>query len=209
MRNDSRDLFRRAAAVTAATINGVGHDQLELPTPCTELDVRALLAHLVGVADRTAAIGRGENAMTVSGTRAVSGDDWASAFAGAVSDFEAAWNDEDAMTRTVVLPWATGPGGEILLGYVNELVVHTWDLGQATGQRPTWDDDVVDGAWRAIAGSLPAEGRTAMFEAIQAQMAKSGAPAGFGGAPFAEAVPAPESATPIERLIAYTGRNPF
>lgn len=209
MQNDSRELFRRAAAVTASTIAGVRPDQFGLPTPCTELDVRALLAHLIGVADRVVAIGRGENAMTVSGMRPVSGDDWGAAFASAVTDFDAAWSDGSAMTRTVVLPWATGPGAEILLGYVNELVVHTWDLARATGQDPTWDDEVVDGAWDAIAGSLPAEGRTAMFEAIQAQMAKAGVPAGFGGAPFAEAVPAPESATPIERLVAYTGRNPF
>ena len=205
---DPRELFARGVAVTTATIAAVAPQQLDGKTPCDEMDVRALLAHLVGVADRAAAIGRGEDGMSVPGTSAAEDDDWASAWARAAARAQADWRRDGALEQTVVLPWATASGGETLLSYLEEIVVHTWDLGQATGQQPTWDDEVIEAAYRAISSTLPPVGRTAMFERIMAEMAASGAPAGSGGPPFAEAVPVAPDARPIDRLVAYTGRTP-
>lgn len=207
-KTDPRELFRRAAGVAAETIAGVSPDQLGAPTPCAELDVRALLAHLVGVVDRVAAIGRGEDAMAVQGTRAVAGDDWSAAWRDATVEAEAAWRADATLEQAVVLPWVSGTAGEALLGYVNEVVVHTWDLAQATGQTPTWDDDVIEAAYLAITATLPAEGRTALFEAIMPKMGTGERPQGFGGAPFGEAVNVPAGVAPIDRLVAYNGRNP-
>ena len=193
---DPRELFARGVAVATATIAAVAPQQLTAPTPCPDLDVRSLLAHLVGVANRVAAIGRGEDGMSVSGTSAAENDDWASAWAKAAARAQDDWRRDGALEQTVVLPWATASGGETLLSYLEEIVVHTWDLGQATGQQPTWDDDVIAASYRAISSSLPPEGRTAMFERLVAELAASGAPSGFGGAPFAEAVPVRPDARP-------------
>jgi uncharacterized protein (TIGR03086 family) len=207
---DVRELLARAVTVGTETIAAVRADQLELPTPCDELDVRGILGHLVGVLDRAAAMGRGEDPMSSPGTIDVADEDdgWVAAWAAAVADVEAAWQDDEALDRIVVLPWLTAPGRTALLGYVNETVVHTWDLAQAIGSMPAWDDEVVAAAYGAIAGSLPPEGRLEMFEQIREHMDVEGLPDGFRGAPFGEAVTVPADAPPIDKLVAYTGRRP-
>ncbi len=57
---DPRPILDRAIATGGAVIAGVGPDQLTAPTPCPEMDVRAMLSHLVGVLDRIAALGNDE-----------------------------------------------------------------------------------------------------------------------------------------------------
>ncbi len=205
---DPRHLFGRAVAVATATIAAVEPDQLDLPTPCAELDVTALLGHLVGVLNRAAAMGRGEDAMAVPET--IDGADvvWDEVWADAATAAEEAWRDDAALARTVVLPWATLPAGAALLGYLNEVVVHTWDLARATGQHPSWDDDVVAAAFAAISAVLPADGRSELFERMMAAVDTSEVPDGFAIAPFAEAVAVGPYATPIDRLVAYNGREP-
>lgn len=207
--DDPRQLFGRGIAVGTATIAAVRADQMELPTPCDEYDVRRLLGHLVAVVHRAAAIGRGDDPMTMADTFTSADDAWSMAWSSAVADAENAWRDDAALERTVVLPWATLPGGAALLGYLNEVVVHTWDLAQATSQHPTWDDDVVRAAHIAIAHALPAEGRRELFEEILKKIDASAVRQPSAGAPpFAEAVAASTDARPIDRLVAFTGRQP-
>src|ERR1700742_5231968 len=50
--NDPRPMFVLALAQTQALIDTVGTDELTLPTPCPEYDVRTLLGHLLSVAAR-------------------------------------------------------------------------------------------------------------------------------------------------------------
>ncbi|MGD0242447.1 MAG: maleylpyruvate isomerase N-terminal domain-containing protein, partial [Streptosporangiaceae bacterium] len=57
---DPRPLYRRAVAQTETIVAAVTPDQFILPTPCTEYDVRALLAHIVGGLTRTALVGEGD-----------------------------------------------------------------------------------------------------------------------------------------------------
>ena len=95
-------------------------------------------------------------------------------------------------------------GEQALEIYMAEITLHTWDLASATLQAPVWDPDVVMRALAAMPRELPAEGRTAAFDEAAKQM-----PAGpSAGYPFAEAVPVAASATPIERLVAWSGRQP-
>jgi uncharacterized protein (TIGR03086 family) len=206
--DDPRVLFGRGLAVATATIAAVREDEMARPTPCDELDVRGLLGHLVGVVHRAAAIGRGEDPMAVPGTVSCPDGAWTDAWAEAVAAVEDAWRDDAALARVVVLPWATLPGGAALLGYHNEIVVHTWDLARATRRPAAWDDQVVGAAHAAIAHSLPAEGRPEMFRRVMAGMGTGPRPAGFEGPPFADAVAVSASAIPIDRLVAYNGRRP-
>ena len=198
--DDPRHVFGRAVAVGTATVAAVRPDQLDGPTPCSEMDVRHLLGHLVSVLDRIAALGRGEDPFAV--VESADHDDWPGAWAAAAHRVQAAWTDDDVLARPMVLPWQQGTGADILLGYVNEVVVHTWDLAVATGQRPVWDDDVVTVALERMP-ALPAEDRLALFEQISADM---GLPE--VGVPFAEAVPVSADAAAIDRLVAWNGREP-
>ena len=56
-------LHERAVDETARLVDGVGPEQLVLPTPCLDWDVRALLTHLVGGKIRWAALAKGEPLM--------------------------------------------------------------------------------------------------------------------------------------------------
>ncbi|MGQ0830216.1 MAG: TIGR03086 family metal-binding protein [Microthrixaceae bacterium] len=198
---DPRPLLDRAIATGGAVIAGVRSDQLTAPTPCPEMDVRAMLGHLVVVLDRIAALGNGEDPFSViEGT--ASGDDWSDAWATAGAHAADAWRDDAVLERPMALPWIQGSGAELLTSYLSELTVHTWDLATATGQQPEWDDTVVTAALEARP-ILPAENRRALFEEISAAMGLDEV-----AIPFAEAVPVPDDATAIDRLVAWNGRDP-
>lgn len=170
------------------------------PAPFGVDDPRHVFGRAVAVLDRVAALGRGEDPFAV--VESADHDDWPGAWAAAAHRVQAAWTDDDVLARPMVLPWQQGTGADILLGYVNEVVVHTWDLAVATGQRPVWYDVVVTVALERMP-ALPAEDRLAMFEQISADM---GLPE--VGVPFAEAVPVSADAAAIDRLVAWNGRAP-
>ncbi|MDY6995351.1 MAG: TIGR03086 family metal-binding protein [Actinomycetota bacterium] len=198
---DPRPILDRAIATGSVVIAGVRPAQLGHPTPCTEMNVRALLAHLVGALDRIAALGRGEDPFAVTETP-VADDRWPAAWTEAGRRAADAWNDDAVLERPMTLPWIAGTGAEVLVSYFSELTVHTWDLATATGQQPDWDDTVVDAALGARQ-ILPAENRRALYEQITAAMGLDEV-----AVPFAEAVPIPEDAAPIDRLVAWNGRDP-
>ena len=77
-RTDPRPVLDRAIATGGSVIAGVRPDQLTAPTPCSEMDVRTMLGHLVAVLDRIAALGQGEDPFAVTETR-VPDDDWSDA----------------------------------------------------------------------------------------------------------------------------------
>ena len=199
--SDPRPILDRAIATGGAVIAGVGPDQFTAPTPCPEMDVRALLSHLVGVLDRIAALGNGEDPFAVIETHAPD-DDWSDAWAKSGTDAADAWRDDAVLERPMALPWIQGNGAEVLTSYFSELTVHTWDLATATGQHPHWDDTVVTAALEARQ-ILPAENRRALFEEISAAMGLDEV-----AIPFAEAVPVQGDAPAIDRLVAWNGRDP-
>ncbi|CAN5489696.1 TIGR03086 family metal-binding protein [soil metagenome] len=198
---DPRPILDRCIATGGAVIAGVRPDQLALPTPCPEMDVRALLGHLVAVLGRIAALGDGEDPFSVTETHG-SGDSWSDAWAASGARAAGAWRDGSALDRAMALPWIQGTGAEVLTSYFSELTVHTWDLATATGQQPDWDDTVVTAALEARP-ILPAENRRELFEQISAAMGLDEV-----GIPFAEAVTVPADAPAIDRLVAWNGRDP-
>lgn len=199
---DPRPILERAIATCRVVIAGVRPEQLTDPTPCTDMDVRALLAHLIGVLDRVAALGNGENPFAVTDTP-VADDRWPDEWLEAGRRAAAAWSDDAVLERPMALPWIEGSGAEVLASYFSELTVHTWDLATATGQQPDWDDTVVAAALDGARRILPAENRRALYEQISAAR-------GFDevAVPFAEAVPITDDAPAIDRLVAWNGRDP-
>ena len=66
-----------------------------------------------------------------------------------------------ALARSVPLPWGGEmPLREFVQRYPLEIVVHTWDLAQATGQEAELDPDLVRGALET-ARQFAAAGRAA------------------------------------------------
>jgi uncharacterized protein (TIGR03086 family) len=201
VRIDPRPILDRAIAMSGSVIAGVRSDQLTAPTPCPEMDVRTMLGHLVGVLDRIAALGRGEDPFAVAETREPA-DGWFDAWMRSAERAGEAWRDDAVLERPMALPWIQGSGADVLASYFSELIVHTWDLAVATGQHPRWDDTVVTAALEARP-VLPAENRRALFEEISAAMGLDEV-----AIPFAEAVPVPDDAPAIDRLVAWNGRDP-
>ena len=203
---DPRPAFAQAATTAGEVIAAVRPDQLALPTPCAAFDVRALVEHLLAVPRRVAQVGRGGPLTVPDRITGVDEGDWARAWGDAVREAAAVWAaDDDLLDREVQVPWTRLKGADALAIYANEVLVHAWDLATATGQTPVWDVAAVEVAAAAAGAQLPAEGRAARFEE-----ARRGLPDGVPSFPdpFLAAVEPPADATPIERLVAWNGRDP-
>lgn len=204
--DDPRGVFLRSWAVATEVAVAVADDQRGAPSPCAEFDAATVRAHLLSVGHRVAALGRGTDPFALGeGVEEVPGDDWVAAFAAAGDDVARAWLDDANLSRTITLPWAEAPGADILAMYVSEVVLHTWDLARATGQAPTWDDDVVATGFAALQVGLPDEGRVEAFEEARAHMPEGTEDFTY---PFAAALPVADDAAGIDRLVAWSGRDP-
>ncbi len=201
---DPRVLFHRAVATGEEVVAALTPAQLALPTPCDDFDVRGLLVHLLVVLDRVGALAEGGDPWAIE-VPEVADDAFAATWRDLAAGAENAWRDDDVLDRVITLPWAQQPGRVILLSYVSEVLVHLWDIAQATGQRPQWDDEAVAGALAAMHEMLPAGDRLARFHEVVAQMPADMRPT---TPPFAEAVDVPASAPLIDRLVAWNGRRP-
>ena len=187
---DPRPAFFSAARTACETVAAVSPGQLTQPTPCADYDVRALLGHLVAVFRRVTSVAAGVPATGHAPlVTDVPDDDWGLAARSAVREVEAAWADPAVLRLEMVLPFGTLPGAAALAGYTGEVLTHTWDVAVSTGQFPAWDDVVLTGALSAIRAKLPTETRGP-------------------GIPFADAVPVPDDAPVIDRLVAWQGRDP-
>ena len=203
---DPRPYFAAAVTIAAPIIAGVRPDQLELQSPCVELDVKGLLDHLVFVQRRVAKLCRNEEAFSPGSLGAGPGvhENWAADWDEGAVEVAAAYADDSILDRTIVLPWATMTGAEMLATYTAEITAHTWDLATATGQCAAWDDEVCRLGLAAMHRDLPMADRTPMWEAFKATM-----PANLQfDPPFANAIAAGAQAPLIDQLVAWLGRKP-
>jgi uncharacterized protein (TIGR03086 family) len=175
----------RALAGAARIVAGIGAGQWALPTPCTGVDVRALVNHLV--------TGNLLFAALVTGTPPPDrgadhlGDDPAAAFRGAAASLSGAFRTPGALGTVYTAPFGTAPGMALVHVRITEQLAHGWDLARATGQPADFPDDVAE---HALAGA-------------HAQLKSR--PEG-PNAPFAPEVPVPADAPAIDRLAGFLGR---
>jgi uncharacterized protein (TIGR03086 family) len=149
-------------------------------------------------------MGRGENPMSVPPfTDDVPDAELLAEWRAASADACRAWDDDRSLERTIVLPWATGSGARALLGYVNEVTVHTWDIAKATEQHPAWNEQAVTSSLALMHEWLPAD-RAELFAAVRKKMGPAAGP----NDAFAAVVAVSEDASPIDRLVAWNGRQP-
>ncbi len=174
--------FDHATKVVA----GVGPDQLDAATPCREWDVRALLAHSLGV--------------IVNAGRGVSGQDLLASTNSYPLDADLAAQFRIEADRTLAA-WTThGLDGEVNIGAgpmpaqaalsVNliDTATHSWDIAHATSQDGNLPDE--------LAVTILAVAQGFVTDALR----------GFVG--FDAPVPVGSDARPTDQLVAFLGRHP-
>ena len=135
--------FVRALDGFEAALAGVEPGRWGAPSPCADWSAADVAGHVIGSLLETEALARGR----YTGDRAddpgfTAGDDPLAAWRVARADMLAAL-DPIALARLVPGPWGQMPLGEILERSPMEILVHTWDLAQATGQAVLLDQDLV------------------------------------------------------------------
>ena len=201
---DARPIFAAALHTAGDVVAAVTPERLGDPTPCSEFAVRDLLGHLVGLVDRITAIGRKENPFEVA-ERTVNGERWLEAWNAAVDEYVEVWSDDAVLDVPSPLPWAPGDGRVVVAMYVTELTIHTWDLATALGITPAWDQAVLELAVQGVGTGMPATNRHETFAPIKAQLPPEVAALPD---PFADAVPVPDDAPLIDKIVAWSGRQP-
>jgi uncharacterized protein (TIGR03086 family) len=177
--------LNHAIAATQAVVAGIGPSQWTAATPCTELDVRGVLNHLVSGNMLFAAIVRGEPLPDRGADHL--GSHPQAAFQQAAEELRDALAAPGVLESSYTAPFGTAPGTVLAHVRIVELLTHGWDLARATGQPAAFPDDV---AGRALAA---------------AKQQLTSRPQG-PGAPFAAEVPVAQDAPAIDRLAGFLGR---
>jgi uncharacterized protein (TIGR03086 family) len=188
---DPRPLHHRAMDQTGTIVAAVTPDQLTLPTPCDDYDVRALLSHIVGGLNRIAVAGEGGDSLAEpSHVDGVPDDGWVAVYAQAATRAGSAWADDAKLDTIFELPWGKIPGRFAVAGYLQEILTHGWDLAHATGQETERDPELAQFSLATAHRILPPE------------------PRGGPRIPFGPPVEPSTDAGPYTQLAAYLGRQP-
>ncbi len=185
--------LEEALELAGRLVAGVKPDQWELPTPCTEWNVRQLVDHLVSGHQLVARVLRGEPfEQAVAAARSPDddrlGDDPAAAYDASARDVLAAFTAPGVLERPVRVPFGTVPGAVARHLRIIECLVHGWDLATALGVPFDPPAPLVE---QEIAFSGPMVGQVPPERHV-----------------FAPSRPVAEEAPPIERLAALLGRKP-
>jgi len=163
---------------------GIDPSQLDAPTPCKEFTVVGVLGHMTGLASAFAPMFRGEDPPAAGaepdGTTETARFDFAME-----ALLEAVWSP-GALDRTILTPVGEMPGAEFARLVAFDGLVHGWDLASATGQPWEFADELV--------AEVDGFARQAITEEMR------------DGDTFADQHQPADGATPIERLVAFSGR---
>jgi uncharacterized protein (TIGR03086 family) len=173
---------------TGELVAGVGAGQWQRPTPCDEWTVTDLVTHMVTGNYLFAAVLRGTPlAQARTAVPAVPpGDDLAGRYRDAAAQLMAAYGRPGVLEQLFTIPVGTMPGLGTMHIRAVEMLVHGWDLAQATGQATAFPDDLVE---QELACTRP-------------QLATMPP----GRSPFRPGQPASSDAPAIIRLVACLGR---
>jgi uncharacterized protein (TIGR03086 family) len=186
---DAIELLDQGYAWTAARIAAVPADGLDAPTPCSLWNLQELLDHTIGtltmltdaVATAVAPTDAGPDAPGVGAL---------TPFDRAITELAAqtrrAWEAPGVMDRTFELPIGTLPAPMLASSVLLELVVHGWDISQASGEAAEIPD--------ALALPVLVFARQAIVDANRGD--NFAADLGIGD-------------TPSDQLIAFLGRKPL
>jgi uncharacterized protein (TIGR03086 family) len=135
--------YERTLVWTGQRIAGVRPDDMSHATPCTEWDVRALVAHVVAGIWFFKALAAGEPVEDLMrGLSDLVGDDAFASYDQAARAGLEAWRGRGALDRSYRLPMGERPGREALAIHQADLLIHGWDLAEATHQDASMDPEL-------------------------------------------------------------------
>ena len=183
-----------ATRLLASLVERLDDAQLGAPTPCPDYTVGDLVDHVGGLAVAFTAAARKEDGVNASppplGDRARLTDDWRVRIPRDLATMADAWADAgawDGMTKIGGGEFPAAVAGAVGL---NEVITHGWDLARATSQ-PFAPDTADLAACVELMTPMSQPGMDAMRE-----------PA------FGPVVTPADDASPFDRLLALTGRDP-
>ena len=189
---DSIDLGP-AARQLAQLVSNVTDAQHAAPTPCPQYQVADLLEHIGTMARAFTAAARKQTGPLTdqqgAGDAARLPADWRTRIPADLATLAQAWSAPDAWAGTTRIAGMESPADMVGATVADELVVHGWDLAQATGQ-PYQSDPAAVGAARTFLDLF----------------ATPDAPAGDDVA-FGPSRPAPDRASDLDQVLALAGRN--
>jgi uncharacterized protein (TIGR03086 family) len=188
MDTDMLELLRRAARSTGEVLDQLGPQNQERPSPCPEMTVGQVAAHLVGGLLAFAEVAEGGELSFDAALDPVPGDEPAAAvFRAAVDQLVSAFSAPGRLEATYAMPWGPTTGVQLVGFELIETVTHGWDVARGLGVALDVDDDV---ASATLVGA-----RMWVDESVRM-------PGMFG----------PEVAVgqvdPLEALVAFLGRDP-
>jgi uncharacterized protein (TIGR03086 family) len=190
---DSIDLGP-AAQQLAQLVSNVTDGQHTAPTPCPQYQVADLVEHIGTMARAFAAAGRKDRGPLTNqqpaGDAAQLPADWRTRIPADLATLAQAWSGPGAWEGMTRIAGMDSPADMVGATLADELVVHGWDLAQATGQ-PYQPDPAAVGAARTFLDLF----------------ASPDAPAGDDVA-FGPSRTTPADATPFDQVLALAGRNP-
>jgi uncharacterized protein (TIGR03086 family) len=184
-----------AAQRMTHVVTGLREDQLDLGTPCPSYTVGDLLAHVHGLSLAFAAAAKKERNDLVEHAPGddelpALPDDWQTVIPAELAALAAAWDNEEAWTGMTRIAGGDTPGEVCGLICLDELVVHGWDIARASGQAYTSDQPSLDGSLEVLGHfQKPGEDPPA-------------------GSPFGRVVDVSDDAPLLDRVVAFTGRDP-
>ncbi len=172
------DRYRTASEWTLSKVRGAG-DQLGAPTPCDDWDVRTLLNHMLETQQYFVQSAQGADASPPSPEPP---DDL-------IGDDAAAAYERG---REATISTFSGDGviertGPSLGIAFSDTLLHGWDVARATGQDAAMPSGLAQAAYDVVHGAFTDDQRTGVF---------------------GPELPVGADASPQEKLLAYTGRDP-
>jgi uncharacterized protein (TIGR03086 family) len=186
--NEIAELHRRALDATRRCVAAITPDQMALPTPDDDWDVRALLNHLITGNLWAAELAAGATIEQV-GDRLdgdLVGDDPLGAYDHSALAAAAAFEAPGALDAPCAVSYGPVPGSVYAGHRFIDVLIHGWDLAKATGQDTNLDPKLVGACLEVLAPQI---------EALQA----SGA--------FGSPIEVPADADPQNQLLGLLGRQ--
>jgi uncharacterized protein (TIGR03086 family) len=183
-------LMAAAAAEATRVVAGAANTKtLEQTTPCTDWDLRTLLNHMIlwtsYSAERRA---HGESVAEELMSKDFTAEPgYAQAYQAQIAKAVDAWSEPEAWAGDRNVMGSATPAADIAAMLIAEMVLHGWDIAQATGQDYRCDDGVA----QAVLETVRAQGE--LFRQYQG---------------FAAIVSVPEDATAFDHALALSGRDP-
>lgn len=163
---------------------------LDAPTTCADFDLRALLNHWILYTSHGLELRASKTPLPPELLERdfTAEEDWPAAYAAQLDRALRAWSEPSAWEGDIPLGEGhTSPAPQVATMIVKELALHGWDVARSLGE------EISLGEGSALLVLRTVEEHAELFRR-------------YGG--FADPVPVPDSATPFERALALSGRDP-